>query len=66
MIMAAEELLNNNPSPTEDDIRSKITNICRCGTYNRILAAIQTAAKNRKNPDSLLGAVPAETSETNI
>jgi len=66
MIMAAEELLNNNPSPTEDDIRSKITNICRCGTYNRILAAIQTAAKNRRNPDSLLGALPAETSKTSI
>lgn len=47
MIMAAEDLLNNNPEPTEKDIRQKITNICRCGTYNRILAAIQTAAKKR-------------------
>lgn len=66
MIMAAEELLNNNPNPTEDDIRNKITNICRCGTYSRIIAAIKTAAKNRKNPDSLLGALPVETSKTNI
>lgn len=47
MIMAAEDLLNNNPEPTEKDIREKITNICRCGTYNRILDAIQTAAKKR-------------------
>jgi len=48
MIMAAEDLLNNNPEPTEKDIREKITNICRCGTYNRILEAIQTAAKKRE------------------
>jgi len=47
MIMAAEDLLNNIPQPTEKDIREKITNICRCGTYNRIFEAIQTAAKKR-------------------
>ena len=57
MIMAAEELLNNNPEPTEADIKAAITNICRCGTYNRIIAAIQTAAQNRKNPDYLLGSL---------
>lgn len=55
MIMAAENLLNENPDPTEEDIRTKITNICRCGTYNRIIAAVQTAAKNRKDPADLLG-----------
>lgn len=47
MIMAAEDLLNNNSEPTEKDIREKITNICRCGTYNRVFDAIQTAAKKR-------------------
>lgn len=57
MIMAAEELLNENPDPSVEDIKSKITNICRCGTYNRIVAAVQTAAKNRKNPDELLGSI---------
>jgi isoquinoline 1-oxidoreductase subunit alpha len=44
MIMAAESLLKTNPNPTEEDIRANITNICRCGTYNRILPAIQAAA----------------------
>ena len=45
MIMAAEALLKTNPNPTEEDIRANITNVCRCGTYNRILPAILTAAK---------------------
>lgn len=44
MIMAAESLLKTNPNPTEADIRENITNICRCGTYNRIIPAILTAA----------------------
>jgi isoquinoline 1-oxidoreductase alpha subunit len=44
MIMAAAGLLQQNPSPTDDDIRAEITNICRCGTYNRVLAAIKLAA----------------------
>lgn len=46
MIMAATQLLNNNPSPIDDDIDQAMTNICRCGTYNRVRAAIHTAAKN--------------------
>ena len=45
MIMAAESLLKTNPNPTEEDIRTSITNICRCGTYNRIIPAILEAAK---------------------
>ncbi|MFK7936915.1 MAG: (2Fe-2S)-binding protein [Saprospiraceae bacterium] len=57
MIMAAEDLLNKNPEPTEDDIRTKINNICRCGTYNRIVAAVQTAAKNRQSEAELLGSI---------
>jgi len=55
MIMAAEDLLNNIPQPTEKDIREKITNICRCGTYNRILDAIQTAAKKRASGVDVMG-----------
>ena len=66
MIMAAEELLNENPEPSVEDIKSKITNICRCGTYNRIVAAVQTAAKNRKNPNELLGAIDFEKTDTKI
>jgi isoquinoline 1-oxidoreductase alpha subunit len=44
MLMAAAALLAENPKPTEADIRAGITNICRCGTYNRVLAGIQRAA----------------------
>ena len=57
MIMAAEELLNNNPEPTDADINEKITNICRCGTYNRVKEAIKSAAEKRKDPGSLLGSI---------
>ena len=45
-IMQAAELLERNPSPTRDEIvRGMNGVICRCGTYNRIIAAIQRAAK---------------------
>jgi isoquinoline 1-oxidoreductase alpha subunit len=44
MIMAAAALLAENPKPSEADIRAAITNICRCGTYNRVLAGVQRAA----------------------
>ncbi len=57
MIMAAEELLNNNPDPTDEDINQSITNICRCGTYNRVRDAIKSAAKKRQDPGTLLGAL---------
>ena len=57
MIMAAEELLNNNPSPTDEDINKTMTNICRCGTYNRVRDAIKSAAKKRQDPGTLLGAL---------
>ncbi|MFC7398495.1 (2Fe-2S)-binding protein [Chelatococcus sp. GCM10030263] len=44
MIMSAAGLLAQNPNPTDADIDSEITNICRCGTYNRVRAAIKLAA----------------------
>ncbi len=45
-IMQAAALLNNNPSPTAEDIENTMSgNICRCGTYTRIKAAILAAAK---------------------
>jgi isoquinoline 1-oxidoreductase alpha subunit len=46
MIMAAAALLAGTPKPNEGDIESAITNICRCGTYNRIRQAIVLAAKS--------------------
>lgn len=47
VIMAVEALLNDKPEPTDDDINLRITNICRCGTYQRIREAIKTAAQYR-------------------
>ena len=44
-IMAAAALLNKTPKPTDAEIDVAMTNICRCGTYQRIRAAIHTAAK---------------------
>jgi aerobic-type carbon monoxide dehydrogenase small subunit (CoxS/CutS family) len=43
-IMAAVAFLKQNPQPSDADIDSGITNICRCGTYPRIRAAIHRAA----------------------
>ena len=48
MIMAAAALLKDKPRPTDADIDAAITNICRCGTYNRVRAAIKTAAGDTK------------------
>ena len=45
MILAAVALLKANPNPSREDIRSAITNLCRCGTYPRIEAAILRAAE---------------------
>ena len=44
MIMAAAALLKAKPKPTDADIDEAMTNICRCGTYNRVRAAIKLAA----------------------
>ncbi|HEY1394151.1 MAG TPA: (2Fe-2S)-binding protein [Methylibium sp.] len=44
MIMAAAALLEVIPKPTDQDIDRSITNICRCGTYSRVRAAIHSAA----------------------
>ena len=45
-IMAAAALLQANKKPTDDQIKQEMTNICRCGTYNRIKAAIKLASTN--------------------
>jgi isoquinoline 1-oxidoreductase subunit alpha len=44
MIMAVAALLKETPNPTDAQIDAAITNICRCGTYQRIRAAIHAAA----------------------
>ena len=48
MIMAVSDLLAKNPAPTDEDIDRELTNICRCGTYARIRAAIHAAAAQMK------------------
>jgi len=45
MIMAVAALLNSKPKPTNADIDATITNICRCGTFQQVRAAIHAAAK---------------------
>jgi isoquinoline 1-oxidoreductase subunit alpha len=45
MLMAAAALLKSKPRPTEAEVRENITNICRCGTYNRVQAAIMMVSK---------------------
>ena len=48
MIMAAAALLASKPKPTDADINAAITNICRCGTFQEVRAAIHAAAKTAK------------------
>jgi len=48
MLMAAAALLKRKPQPTDADIDATITNLCRCGTYQRVRAAIHRAARNMK------------------
>lgn len=43
-VMAATSLLKEKPKPTDEDIASAMTNLCRCGTYNAIAAAVRQAA----------------------
>ena len=45
-IMAAVALLKKNPDPSDGDIDAAMTNLCRCGTYVRIRAAIHAAARS--------------------
>jgi nicotinate dehydrogenase subunit A len=46
MIMAAKELLDRNPRPTEADVKKGLeSNLCRCGSHNRIVRAVMRAAQ---------------------
>ncbi len=50
ILMSAAALLAGNPSPTEDEIRAALDrNLCRCGTHNRIVRAVQRAAENKSS-----------------
>jgi isoquinoline 1-oxidoreductase alpha subunit len=58
-IMAAVSLLKTKAKPTDKDIDQAMTNICRCGTYQRIREAIHVAAGTKKLPKSDSGEVAA-------
>jgi aerobic-type carbon monoxide dehydrogenase small subunit (CoxS/CutS family) len=51
MIMAAAALLRENPAPSDADIDKAMTNLCRCGTYSRVRAAIHRAANRQEASD---------------
>lgn len=48
MIMSAAALLNEKPDPSDADIDTQVTNICRCGTFNRVRRGIHLAAQINK------------------
>lgn len=48
MIMSAAALLKDNPDPSDADIDANVTNICRCGTFNRVRQGIHMAADLNK------------------
>ncbi len=54
-IMAAAALLKEKAKPTDADIDSAMVNICRCGTYQRIRAAIHTAANDMAGTNGTKG-----------
>jgi isoquinoline 1-oxidoreductase alpha subunit len=47
--MSALALLREHPVPTDGDIDSQVTNLCRCGTYHRVRQAIHLAAELMKD-----------------
>jgi len=58
MLMAAAALLASKPRPTDAEIDAAITNLCRCGTYQRVRAAIHLAAVPRKVRPAVAPAKP--------
>lgn len=58
MIMAAAVLLKKNPDPSDEQIDAAITNLCRCGTYPRIRAAIKRAARIQAGAEQISAAPP--------
>jgi isoquinoline 1-oxidoreductase alpha subunit len=58
MIMAAAAMLDKNPDPTDSDVDSALTNICRCGAYPRIREAIRRAARVKAGHERIAAAPP--------
>ena len=55
MLMAAAALLDKTPQPSDAQIDAAMTNLCRCGTYQRVRAAIHRAAKTMQSPNAQKG-----------
>jgi len=51
MIMAVTAMLANNPAPSDEQIDQSVTNICRCGTYERIRKAIHSLSTDKDSAD---------------
>ena len=60
MILAAKALLDDNPSPTADEVRHALAgNLCRCTGYRKIFDAIQAYARAFRGPSASSGSPPA-------
>ena len=58
-IMATKALLAENPNPTTDEVRHELAgNLCRCGSYSRIMASVLDAAERIRTSDGAAGAAP--------
>ena len=64
MLMAASALLKTTPNPTDAQINEVMTNICRCGTYNRIRAGIKVAAQGGNTKSAALAITHIDGSTT--
>jgi isoquinoline 1-oxidoreductase alpha subunit len=64
MIMAVTALLKVKPNPSDADIDAAVTNICRCGTYNRVRAAIKVVAQKGNTKSAKLAIQHADGSTT--
>jgi aerobic-type carbon monoxide dehydrogenase small subunit (CoxS/CutS family) len=52
MIVSARALLDENPDPTEEEIKDWLTgNLCRCTGYRKIIDAVRAVAEGRTEPD---------------
>ena len=58
-IMATKALLAENPNPTTDEVRHELAgNLCRCGSYSRIMASVLDAAERLRTSDGAAGVLP--------
>jgi isoquinoline 1-oxidoreductase alpha subunit len=62
-VMAATALLKQTAHPTNEDIAAAMVNLCRCGTYNAIRAAVHALAGNPPGHVASAAGIPAQTSE---